>query len=101
MNCCVCICRVRHGVALTSSFNFENFANSFIVLVYVLVGVWSELQHDLSVSEPRCTWDDDDSKNDCGCHVLVVSLYFFTYIVFASYIFIDLFVAVVLEVTHH
>ena len=90
--------RVKYGVKLSSTFNFETFANSFVVLVYVLVGEWSDLQYDLTISEPKCTWSSDDDKNDCGAHTMVVMVYFFAFIVSATYIFLNLFVAVVLEV---
>merc|ERR1740117_801356 len=89
--------RIRYGHRLNSTFNFEDFPNSFIVLVYVLVGDWPDLQYDLTVQPPRCTYSSDDSKNDCGPHTLFVMIYFFAYIVSATYIFLNLFVAVVLE----
>ena len=68
------------------------------MLVHVLVGQWSHVQYDLCVAEPKCTWNSDEDKNDCGPHTLVVTVYFFSYIVGATYIFLNLFVAVVLEV---
>ena len=45
--------RVRYGQVLNSTFNFEDFGNSLVVLVYVLFGMWADMEYDCTVAEPK------------------------------------------------
>ena len=84
--------RVRLGEGLTEHRNFRYFSNSLMVLVHVLLGEWTAVQHDCSVSAPDCTDYLSNDANDCGHHVIVVNMYFYSFLLIADYVFLNLFV---------
>lgn len=89
----------RFGIALNRHANFRNSLQAMMLLFRITTGEdWNRLMHDCTVSPPRCSLNEDDNywETDCG-HPFVAHLYFFSYYVIVTYIFWNLFIAVVIE----
>ena len=84
--------RIRFGQRLTSNLNFRTFSDSLVVLVHVLLGDWVRFKEDCVVSAPDCTDYLSDDENDCGPHYAIVIVYFYSFILIANYVFLNLFV---------
>ena len=89
----------RFGVALNRHANFRNSGYALLLLFRVTTGEdWNRVMHDCMVSPPKCSQSADDNywETDCG-HSVVAPLFFFSYYVIVTYIFLNLFIAVVIE----
>jgi len=87
----------RFGVATDSQVNFQDFPNAMLVLLRVALGNFIAIKDDYTVQFPECTLGDDDHDGDCGLHRVATNLYFSSFLICATYIFLNLFIAVVLE----
>lgn len=89
----------RFGIALNRHANFRSSLQAMMLLFRLTTGEdWNRVMHDCQVSPPRCTLDPDDNywDTDCG-HELAAPIFFFSYYVIVTYIFLNLFIAVVIE----
>jgi len=89
----------RFGVALNRHANFRNSWYALLLLFRVTTGEdWNRVMHDCMVCPPMCSQSADDNywETDCG-HLVVAPLFFFSYYVIVTYIFLNLFIAVVIE----
>eukprot|EP00327_Prymnesium_parvum_P044618 CAMPEP_0205857742 /NCGR_PEP_ID=MMETSP1083-20121108/3824_1 /ASSEMBLY_ACC=CAM_ASM_000430 /TAXON_ID=97485 /ORGANISM="Prymnesium parvum, Strain Texoma1" /LENGTH=1580 /DNA_ID=CAMNT_0053219251 /DNA_START=327 /DNA_END=5070 /DNA_ORIENTATION=+ len=84
---------VQRGELLTDDRNFDHFFNAFLLLFQCLTGdAWSGLMQDAMVTPDRgCNRE----KGDCGSVFAVP--YFITYMIFGSFVLLNLVVAVILE----
>jgi len=88
----------RFGKALTPDNNFKDFGNALIVLCRVAFGDFVSLKQDCSVQPPLCTSESSsDSESDCGVNEIIANIYFMSFITIATYVFLNLFVAVIME----
>lgn len=81
---------VRHGVVLGRHNNFADFGAALRTLFAVVLGDWVYLRYDCQVAAPHCT-----VGKDCGSSWS--ALYFFSFVLLARYIALNLVVAVVME----
>ena len=89
----------RFGVALNRHANFRNSLNAMLLLFRITTGEdWNRLMHDCMVSPPKCSLNAEDNywQTDCG-HSVGAAIFFFSYYVIVTYIFLNLFIAVVIE----
>jgi len=89
---------VMHGDDLNEHNNFESFAGSMLLLFQCLTGDgWSAMMDDAMVNEERgCDpQPDDGSPSDCGSPIALP--FFISYMVIGCFVFLNLFVAVILE----
>jgi Ca2+-binding EF-hand superfamily protein len=92
--------------------NFNSFAGAFRTLVRCSTGeAWNELMYQLAEPSPGCIDDPPWSKSVCGfegadetnctplngCGTQVAYIYFATFVVLVGFVFLNLFVAVILE----
>ena len=90
---------VRFGVSLNRHANFQTSWKSMLLLFRITTGEdWNKLMHDCMVVPPQCSFKEGDNywETDCGSK-FVATLYFFSYYLLITYIFLNLFIAVVLE----
>ncbi|XP_024521493.1 voltage-dependent L-type calcium channel subunit alpha-1C isoform X1 [Selaginella moellendorffii] len=90
--------QVKDGVCIGPAINFRSFVNSFITVFQVTTADnWSCIMGDVMVAPPYCTKGSSLMANDCGFPVAGV-VYFVALIVVANNIFMNLFVAIILDV---
>eukprot|EP01062_Namystynia_karyoxenos_P062593 TRINITY_DN5548_c0_g4_i1.p1 TRINITY_DN5548_c0_g4~~TRINITY_DN5548_c0_g4_i1.p1 ORF type:complete len:2708 (+),score=590.19 TRINITY_DN5548_c0_g4_i1:544-8124(+) len=99
---CVCgmsfFAHIRHQLHLNSSANFRSFTSSLsIVFRMITLDDWNRVMRDVAIRPPDCTFTD--TWDDCGSRW--VYLYFFSFSVIASYIFLNLVIAVILDNFSH
>jgi len=80
----------KYGVDLDRHTNFNDLGKAMTALMRVVLGDWVQLRYDCEVSPPRCT-----AGQDCGS--AWAPLYFYTFIVVARYMALNVVVAVVME----
>ena len=89
----------RFGIALNRHANFRNSWYALLLLFRITTGEdWNRVMHDCMVSPPLCSLNEGDNywETDCG-HSIVAPIFFFSYYVIVTYIFLNLFIAVVIE----
>ena len=89
----------RFGIALNRHANFRNSWFALLLLFRITTGEdWNRVMHDCMVSPPMCSLSKNDNywETDCG-HSIVAPIFFFSYYVIVTYIFWNLFIAVVIE----
>lgn len=89
----------RFGIALNRHANFRNSGLALLLLFRITTGEdWNRVMHDCMVSPPKCSLSTNDNywETDCG-HLFVAPIFFFSYYVIVTYIFWNLFIAVVIE----
>eukprot|EP01062_Namystynia_karyoxenos_P062590 TRINITY_DN5548_c0_g1_i4.p1 TRINITY_DN5548_c0_g1~~TRINITY_DN5548_c0_g1_i4.p1 ORF type:complete len:2618 (+),score=778.93 TRINITY_DN5548_c0_g1_i4:77-7930(+) len=89
---------IRDQNFLNSNANFRSFSSSLsIVFRMITLDGWNMVMRDVALQRPYCTltpgWDD--------CGTRWAYLYFFSFSVFASYIFLNLVIAVILDNFSH
>ena len=86
---------VRYGDYIGPIANFENTGYAMMLLFRVTTGEdWNSLMYECSVEPPYCT--ASATMNDCGTYV-GARLFFYSFYVIGTYVFINLFVAVLVE----
>jgi hypothetical protein len=88
--------KVRFGENLNEHANFTNFGNSILILLRMVTGeAWNAIMYDCMVS------DECDSAADCAlgecCGSAGAPLYFITFVIFGSFVTLNLLIAVVLD----
>ena len=82
---------IKEGTHLKRNANFSNFAVAMLTLFRISSGAdWNGLMHDMMISE-GCT-----EGVDCGSPILA-PIYYVSFLLLASFILLNLFVAVVLD----
>ncbi|XP_024517811.1 sodium channel protein type 3 subunit alpha isoform X2 [Selaginella moellendorffii] len=88
---------VAEGTCIGPTLNFRTFVNSFITVFQVsTLDNWSCIMVDVMVDSPKCTKGDSLARNDCG-HPFAGVIYFVCLVVISSFIFMNLFVALILD----
>eukprot|EP00756_Hemistasia_phaeocysticola_P018451 Hpha_TRINITY_DN15595_c0_g2::TRINITY_DN15595_c0_g2_i1::g.108714::m.108714/K04842/SCN10A; voltage-gated sodium channel type X alpha len=87
---------VKHGEYLTYHANFDTWPTALLVLFRVSTGEnWNGIMHDLMVTE-NCG-NNENGKDKCTPHALLPPLYFITFIIIASQVLLNIFVAIILD----
>ncbi|KAJ9451576.1 Sodium channel protein 60E [Diplonema papillatum] len=85
---------VRFQYHLNRSANFRTFSSALsIVFRMVTLDDWNRIMRDCTITEPECTYSDN--FDDCGSRWAF--LYFFSFYIIGSYIFLNLVIAVILD----
>eukprot|EP00794_Sanderia_malayensis_P007702 gene7702-8539_t len=90
---------VKSGLALNRHANFRTSWRAMLLLFRMTTGEdWNKIMHDCMIAPPRCTKGPNDSfwETDCGNYPAAV-LFFSSYYLLITYIFLNLFIAVVIE----
>ncbi|GLD96225.1 hypothetical protein PINS_up004903 [Pythium insidiosum] len=92
---------VRLGPALTGFSNFRSFGSSFLLLFQILSGDdWHLTMTDCSREKPACVerWNPQTRRwdSDCGSAAGAVA-FFVTFVTLVVFVFLNLFIAVILE----
>ena len=90
---------VKPGLAINRSVNFNTSYYAIMLLFRVATGEdWNKIMHDAMLTKPYCTEkpDEDYWKSNCGNPIFAL-IYFHSYYLIISYIFLNLFIAVVIE----
>ena len=90
---------VRHGLYLNRHANFSTSWKAMLLLFRITTGEdWNKIMHDCMVEKPRCHGPDgvDFWKTDCGNKTAAI-VFFSSYYLLITYIFLNLFIAVVIE----
>ncbi|KAJ7564574.1 hypothetical protein O6H91_02G023500 [Diphasiastrum complanatum] len=88
---------VKDGQCLGPWMTFRSFTSAFITVFQVTTADnWSCIMVDTMVNKPYCTDSKNLQANDCGSTIGGV-VYFVTLITLASHIFMNLFVAIILD----
>eukprot|EP01065_Artemidia_motanka_P016648 TRINITY_DN2025_c3_g1_i4.p1 TRINITY_DN2025_c3_g1~~TRINITY_DN2025_c3_g1_i4.p1 ORF type:complete len:1864 (+),score=575.12 TRINITY_DN2025_c3_g1_i4:699-5594(+) len=84
--------KVKRGEYLTRHANFETFWRALLMLMRVVTGEnWNGVMHETMVQEPECS----ETRDDCGNYF--APIYFLTFILLATFILTNLFVAIILD----
>ena len=84
--------QIRFGVAINTHNNFQTFPMALFALSRVALGDFVQMNRDCSVQPPDCT-----QGQDCGVNPALAAAFYTLFINIASYVFLNLFVAVVME----
>ena len=90
---------VKPGLAINRNVNFTTSYNALLLLFRVATGEdWNKIMHDAMLSKPYCTEDLTNNywESNCGNPTFAL-LYFHSYYLIINYIFLNLFIAVVIE----
>lgn len=92
---------VRYGLYLTHQANFTDFPRAFMLLFQLMTGEgWVNIMEDSRVGPPHCSTAapgiGGDTVDECGFQT-GGRLFYFSFVLCCSYIFLNLFVAVVLD----
>ena len=90
---------VKPGLAINRNVNFNTSYYAFMLLFRVATGEdWNKIMHDAMLTKPYCTekQDEDYWLSNCGSPAFAL-VYFHSYYLIISYIFLNLFIAVVIE----
>ena len=90
---------VKPGLAINRNVNFNTSYYAIMLLFRVATGEdWNKIMHDAMLTKPYCTEkpDQDYWLSNCGSPVFAL-IYFHSYYLIISYIFLNLFIAVVIE----
>ena len=90
-------CRVQHQENISDERNFESFGNAMLLLLQCITGDgWSAFMYDCMINEARgCDPSANGGRGDCGSRLALP--YFISYTIVATFVFINLVVAVILE----
>ncbi|KAJ0394815.1 hypothetical protein P43SY_008600 [Pythium insidiosum] len=92
---------VRLGPALTAFSNFRSFGSSFLLLFQILSGDdWHLTMTDCSREPPACVerWNGATRRWDSDCGSSGAAVFFFvTFVTLVVFVFLNLFIAVILE----
>ena len=90
---------VKHGLALNQAANFETSWNALLLLFRMTTGEdWNRVMRDATLSPPYCRLDvtKDYASSNCG-NPRAAYFFFHSFYLIISYIFLNLFIAVVIE----
>ena len=90
---------VRFGLHLNRHASFRTSFSAMLLLFRITTGEdWNLLMHDCMVKPPKCSLNENDNfwETDCG-NEFFAQLFFFSYYIIITYIFLNLFIAVVIE----
>ena len=88
--------KVKFGENLNADSNFTNFGNSLLVLLRMVTGeAWNAIMYDCMISED-CDKGVDCARGEC-CGSAGAPMYFISFIIFGSFITLNLLIAVVLD----
>ena len=88
--------KVKFGEHLNADANFTDFGNSILVLLRMVTGeAWNAIMYDCMVTED-CDASVDCARGEC-CGSAGAPLYFITFIIFGSFVTLNLLIAVVLD----
>ena len=90
---------VKPGLAINRRVNFSTSYNALLLLFRITTGEdWNKIMHDAMLSKPYCSEKPDQNYwlSSCGSPTFAM-LYFHSYYLIISYIFLNLFIAVVIE----
>ena len=90
---------VRHGLFLNRQANFSNSWMAMLLLFRMTTGEdWNKVMHDCMVERPRCRFPEGANfwETDCGNKHAAI-FFFSSYYLLITYIFLNLFIAVVIE----
>ncbi|KAJ7531395.1 hypothetical protein O6H91_14G042100 [Diphasiastrum complanatum] len=88
---------VKDGVCLGPWINFGSFFHSFVTVFQVTTtDNWSCIMYDTMVEKPFCTYDHILEKDDCGFPI-ASPIYFVAVVTISAHIFMNLFVAIILD----
>eukprot|EP01062_Namystynia_karyoxenos_P015967 TRINITY_DN1582_c0_g3_i1.p1 TRINITY_DN1582_c0_g3~~TRINITY_DN1582_c0_g3_i1.p1 ORF type:complete len:2340 (+),score=847.86 TRINITY_DN1582_c0_g3_i1:111-7130(+) len=89
--------KVKRGEYLTHHANFETFWRASLLLMRVVTGEnWNGVMHETMVQEPECNVPINGTKPD-DCGNFFAPFYFMTFILLATFILTNLFVAIILD----
>ena len=90
-------CRVQHQENISDERNFESFGSAMLLLFQCITGDgWSAFMYDCMINEARgCDPSAHGGRGDCGTRLALP--YFISYTIVATFVFINLVVAVILE----
>jgi len=90
---------VKHGLALNDKANFETSWSALLLTFRITTGEdWNQIMHDASITAPYCRVKPALNYWESNCGNRVAALVFFhSYYVIITYIFLNLFIAVVIE----
>eukprot|EP01059_Diplonema_ambulator_P007671 TRINITY_DN1715_c0_g1_i6.p1 TRINITY_DN1715_c0_g1~~TRINITY_DN1715_c0_g1_i6.p1 ORF type:complete len:1860 (+),score=520.28 TRINITY_DN1715_c0_g1_i6:90-5669(+) len=89
---------IKYQYALNRNANFRSFSSALsIVFRMVTLDDWNKVMRDCTVQPPSCT--NQDGIDDCGSRWAFV--YFFSFFIIGSYIFLNLVIAVILDNFSH
>eukprot|EP00755_Sulcionema_specki_P015559 Sspe_Gene.59734::Locus_32834_Transcript_1_1_Confidence_1.000_Length_6014::g.59734::m.59734/K04851/CACNA1D; voltage-dependent calcium channel L type alpha-1D len=84
--------KIKHGNFLKNGATFKDFPHALLLLLRITTGeAWNGIMHDSVVTPPSC----DPHLDECGDKMSYI--YFISFVVVGSYIFLNLFVAVLLD----
>ena len=88
--------KVKFGETHNEHANFRDFGNSLLTLLRMVTGeAWNSIMYDVMVK------DDCDSSDECAigecCGVAGAPLYFITFVIFGSFVTLNLLIAVVVD----
>eukprot|EP00004_Rigifila_ramosa_P026090 TRINITY_DN7990_c0_g1_i1.p1 TRINITY_DN7990_c0_g1~~TRINITY_DN7990_c0_g1_i1.p1 ORF type:complete len:1641 (-),score=380.66 TRINITY_DN7990_c0_g1_i1:246-4454(-) len=88
---------VRYGSQVNQYANFQNFGTSMLLLFRMATGeAWQQIMHDCTVEEPACYVSEFPELTDCG-NKWMARFFFFSFETLGVYIFLNLYIAVILE----
>ena len=88
--------KVKFGENLNADANFTNFGNSLLVLLRMVTGeAWNAIMYDCMISED-CDTSVDCARGEC-CGSAGAPAYFISFVIFGSFITLNLLIAVVLD----
>jgi len=88
--------KVKFGENLNEHANFTNFGNSILILLRMVTGeAWNAIMYDCMVTED-CDASMDCARGEC-CGSAGAPMYFITFVIFGSFITLNLLIAVVLD----
>ena len=88
--------KVKFGENLNEDANFTNFGNSILILLRMVTGeAWNAIMYDCMVTE-ECDASMDCARGEC-CGSRGAPVYFITFVIFGSFITLNLLIAVVLD----
>ena len=88
--------KVKFGENLNKDANFTNFGNSLLVLLRMVTGeAWNAIMYDCMI-DSDCDSDPDCARGTC-CGSAGAPMYFISFVIFGSFITLNLLIAVVLD----
>lgn len=90
---------VKPGLAINRTVNFRKSYYAMFVLFRITTGEdWNKIMHDTTIQRPYCVERPEESYwfSNCGNRTAAL-IYFHSYYLIVSYIFLNLFIAVVIE----
>ena len=88
--------KVKFGENLNKDANFTNFGNSLLVLLRMVTGeAWNAIMYDCMI-DSDCDSDPDCARGTC-CGSAGAPMYFISFVIFGSFITLNLLIPVVLD----